>query len=257
MLAALKSNAASRKSSLPFVLLSALLLLVQVLLASSCSSGEPSRAAAQKMIAESADFKQPDVVEFVQGNISIGRNKGSVESKSESEPEAEAVQRRVASHYAAHPQMAVAARFELIEAQVKRTNEKPEPMTAASSYWFFDERYTVTEKGRRMWQELGLPASETSVPIAEKQLVEVTGVTKQGDAVLLVEYKWKWKPNRVGEALDSSTKEFNRLPEKTRNDLMAPEGLKTKNQTLSWSGEQEATAKFQKYDDGWRLVSAF
>jgi hypothetical protein len=257
MLANNKIFAAFQKSLFPLISLPALLLFVQMFIMASCSSGELSRAGAQKLIVESKDFKQPAVIEFIQGNAALGRSKGSIQSQSDNEPEPEAVERRIASHYAANPQMAVASHFGLIDTQVKRTNDKPEPLTVASSYWFFDERYTVTEKGKKIWEEIGFPANETAVPIAEKELTEVTGVTKQGDTVLLVEYKWKWKPNEIGEALDSSTEEFKRLPEKIRSDLLAPEGLKSKNQSMSWGGDQKATAKFQKYDEGWRIVSAF
>lgn len=248
---------AFQKTLSPPLLLLALFLFVQAIFTASCNSGDLTRAEAQKLIAESTEFKQPAVIEFIQGNIAVGRNKGSVQSRSDNEPEKEAVERRIASHYAANPQMAVAAEFGLIEAQVKRTNDTPEPLTVASSYWFFDERYVGSEKGRKIWEELGLPVNETAVPTAVKEMIEVTGITKQGDSVIQVEYKWKWKPNEIGRALDSSTEEFKRLPEKTRNDLQAPEGLKSKNQTLSWSGEQKATAKLQKYDDGWRIVSVF
>lgn len=233
-----------------------LLILLQTFWISSCSSGDLSRTQAQKMIIESDDFKKPAVIELIQGNFYVGRNKGAIESKSETEPEAEAVQRRIAAHYAANPQMEVAAHFGLVEAQVKRTNDKPDPRTAASSYWYFDERYFITEKGRKMWEALELPVNETSIPIGEKEFLEVTGITKQSDTTVQVDYKWQWKPNEIGRTLDSSTEEFNRLPEKIRNDLTAPEGMKSKNQTLTWSGEHQGKAIFQKYDDGWRLTSA-
>lgn len=256
MLVNLKVNAPLLKLSFPAFLLLVLFLFTQIFSTAACSSGELTRAQAQKLITDSKDFKQPAVIEFIQGNIAVGRNKGAVESKSDSEPETEAVERRIASHYAANPQMGVAAHFGLIEAQVKRTNDKPEPFTVASSYWFFDERYIVTEKARKMWEELAIPVNETAVPTAEKEMLEVTGITKQSDSIIQVDYSWKWKPNEIGKALDTSTEEFKRLPEKLKNDLLAPEELKSKNQTLSWSGKQNGTAKFQKYDDGWRIVSA-
>lgn len=240
-------------------LLTVLLTMTGLLLMSvSCSSDELNRSQAGKMISESKDFRQPSVIEYVQGGHAlVGRNHGAIESTSADEPEAEAVSRRINAHYAANPRMEVANHFGLIKAEVKRTNDKPEPRTSVSSFWYFDEQYFVTDKGRKMWEQLEVPVGETSAPIAEKEFIEVTGIAKQSDDTIQVDYKWRWKPNEIGRSLDTSTAEFNALPEKIKNDLLAPEGKASKNQTLSWAGEQQAKAKFQKYDDGWRLISAF
>jgi hypothetical protein len=135
------------KSKLPGLLF-ALMVIAQALLTISCSSGELSRSQAQKMIVESNDFKQPATLEYVQGNILIGRNKGAVVAKSDAEPEPKAIQRRIAEHYAANPQMAVADYFGLINAHLKRTNNEPDPVTAATSNWYFDEHYSINKKPR-------------------------------------------------------------------------------------------------------------
>ncbi len=236
------------------VFLFALLVIAQSLLIISCSSGELSRSQAQKMIVESNDFKQPATLEYVQGNILIGRNKGAVVAKSETEQEPEAIQRRIAEHYAANPQMAVADYFGLINAQLKRTNDKPDPVTVATNNWYFSEHYSITEKGRKMWQGVNLPVNEAAVPIAGKQLVEVTGITRQNEN-FQVEFTWKWSPNEVGKSLDSSTEEFTKLPEKIKQDLIAPGGLKSRNQTLSWQdGNRQGKATIRAYDDGLRLT---
>lgn len=240
-------------------LLSALIILTVFLAASaSCSSGDLSRSDAGKMISESNDFRQPSVIEFVQGGHAlVGRGQGAIESASPDEPEADAVSRRIAEHYAANPRMELAEHFRLIKAEIKRTNDKPDPRTSVSSFWYFNERYVVTDKGGKMWEDLKFPVNETSVPIAEKEFIEVTGITKQSDNTIEVEYEWRWNLNEIGRSLDSSSAEFKSLPEKIKSDLLAPGGMISKNQTLSWSGEQLAKAKFQKYDDGWRIVSAF
>jgi hypothetical protein len=225
---------------------------------SACSSGDLSRSQAQKMITESNDFRQPAVLELVQGNIVIGRNKGAVESKSATEPESEAVQRRIASHYALNPQMAVADYFGLIDARLKRTNDIPDPVTVATSNWYFDERYMITEKGKQMWQEANLPANETAVPIASRQFIEITGLASQSENIIQAEFTWKWVPNEIGKSLDAASEEFRKLPEKIKQDLIAPGGLKSRNQTISsWEGVKQGKAAFQKYDSGWRLVQVF
>lgn len=240
--------------------LSALLISIGLLFTTiSCSSGELNRSEAGKMISESNDFRQPSVVEFVQGGHAlVGRGQGAIESASPDEPETEAVRRRIAEHYAANPRMELADHFGLIKAEIKRTNDKPEPRTSVSSFWYFNERYAVTDKGKKMWEDLKLPVNETAVPSAEKEFIEVTGITKQSDNTVQVDYKWRWKPNEIGRSLDSSSAEFKALPEKIRSDLLAPPALYTsRDRTTSWTGEQQAKAKFQKYDDGWRVVSAF
>lgn len=241
-------------------LFSALLISVGLLFTTiSCSSGELNRSEAGKMISESNDFRQPSVIEFVQGGHAlVGRGQGAIESTSDDEPEAEAVSRRIVEHYTANPRMELADHFGLIKAEIKRTNDKPEPRTSVSNYWFFNERYVVTDKGRKMWEGLKLPVNETAVPIAEKEFIEVTGITKQNDNTVQVDYKWRWKPNEIGRSLDSSSEDFKALPEKIKSDLLAPPALYTsRDRTMSWTGEQQAKAKFQKYDDGWRVVSSF
>lgn len=246
----------SRQASLFFASLIAVGLVFMTI---SCSSGELNRSEAGKMISESNDFRQPAVIEFVQGGHAlVGRGQGAIESQSDDEPEAEAVRRRIAEHYTANPRMEVADNFGLIKAEIKRTNDKPDPRTSVSSFWYFNERYAATDKGRKMWEEVKLSVNETAVPIAEKEFIEVIGITKQNDNTVQVDYKWQWKPNEIGRSLDSSSAEFKVLPEKIRGDLLAPPALYTsRDRTMSWTGEQQAKAKFQKYDDGWRLVSAF
>ena len=249
-------NFFSRQASL----LSALLISIGLLFTTiSCSSDELNRSEAGKMLSESKDFRQPAVIEFVQGGHAlVGRGQGAIESTSADEPEAEAVSRRIAEHYAANPRMELADHFGLIKAEVKRTNDNPDPRTSVSSFWYFNERYVVTDKGKKMWEDLNLPVSETAVPIAEKEFIEVTGITKQNDNTIQVDYKWRWKPNEIGRSLDSSSAEFKALPEKTKSDLLAPPALYTsRDRTTSWTVEQQAKAKVQKYDDGWRVVSAF
>jgi hypothetical protein len=224
-------------------------------LMSACSSGDLSRSQAQKMITESNDFKQPAIIELVQGNIPLNKGKGLVVAKSATELESEAIQSRISSHYASNPQMAVADYFGLIDARLKRTNDVPDPVTAATSNWYFNERYTITDKAKEIWEEAKLPVNETAVPVAFKEFIEVTGLTKQNENTVLADFSYKWSPNEVGKSLDSLTEEFRRLPEKVRQDLIAPGGLKNRNQTLSWEGNRDGKATFQKYDDGWRLIS--
>lgn len=65
-----------------------------------------------------------------------------------------------------------------------------------------------------------------AIPVAKRELVEITGVSKQGN-VADVDFTWKWLPlNEVGAALYSSEVHY------------------------------KSTAGFRNYDDGWRIVGA-
>ena len=63
-----------------------------------------------------------------------------------------------------------------------------------------------------------------TIPVAKRQLIAVTGISKQGGSAV-VEFTWKWAPvNEVGAALYSTGEHF-------RSDV-----------------------GFRQYDDGWRIV---
>jgi hypothetical protein len=65
-----------------------------------------------------------------------------------------------------------------------------------------------------------------AIPVARRELLEITGVSKQGN-VADVDFTWKWLPlNEVGAALYSSELHY------------------------------KSTAGFRNYDDGWRIVAA-
>ncbi len=50
------------------------------------------------------------------------------------------------------------------------------------------------------------------VPLAERRLAEVSKVTMKTPTIAVVEYSWKWEPNKIGEMFDASgslVKSFN------------------------------------------------
>jgi len=70
----------------------------------------------------------------------------------------------------------------------------------------------------------GANKSSLSIPVAKRELVGVTGISKQG-SVADVEFSWKWVPlNEVGAALYSADVHY------------------------------QSTVGFRQYDDGWRIV---
>jgi hypothetical protein len=83
------------------------------------------------------------------------------------------------------------------------------------------------------FDSLGLVSSEVTVyrvVIAEKQLVEVTGVAMgEGDKTAQAEFTWRWAPTAYAKL-------SNEVPS---NELV------------------ECSAYFQLYDDGWRVVERY
>lgn len=65
-----------------------------------------------------------------------------------------------------------------------------------------------------------------SIPVARRTLVEITGISKQGN-IADVEFTWKWNPvNEIGAALYSSDVHY------------------------------QSVVGFREYDDGWRIVQS-
>ena len=87
---------------------------------------------------------------------------------------------------------------------------------------------TLTPTGVDTFRDL-IPSSQSSanyfaVPTARRQLLEVTGISKNGN-IADVDFTWKWSPaNEVGAVLYAGDAQFS------------------------------STVEMKRYDDGWRLV---
>jgi hypothetical protein len=70
----------------------------------------------------------------------------------------------------------------------------------------------LTPKGEEMLKAIaGVQESDGKnntktyiVPLAERKLVVVSGITKTGTGRALMEYSWQWQPNALGESFDAS-----------------------------------------------------
>jgi hypothetical protein len=124
----------------------------------------------------------------------------------------------------------------------------------------FDLDIRLTDAGRKLWQEAGAPVNEAAIPLAKRELLEVTGLTG-GDATQAAraeaEFTWQWVPTAAGRAMMRGTPEFARLPDRIRQQFDAP-GLTVfdigAHRPLELGGVHQANAQFQLYDDGWRLT---
>jgi hypothetical protein len=105
-------------------------------------------------------------------------------------------------------------------------NSAPCPATLTPPCW----DVLLTPSGVDAVRSL-IPASEAdkpsfSIPVATRQFVEVTGISKQGSAAD-VDFTWKWAPsNEIGAALYPGDLRYT------------------------------STVGFRDYDDGWRIVSS-
>jgi len=99
----------------------------------------------------------------------------------------------------------------------------------------------LTDKGKAasaMWQSR--PDAQPgwklwSVPIGERKLLEITGLTGAPDGSTLAEFTWRWMPNSLGGTLKGSVDQAQQFFERVRR----------------------GSAGCRRWDDGWRCKLAF
>lgn len=225
-----------------------------------CNSKELSRSQAQSLIEKSDNFKQPFALELMQGEVLQTYGKSMYILKSGVETPDQAAARRLKEYFERNPQLAVANHLGLVEVKIKTLNsEQPTPRyTDVEPKWRFEEDYLATDKAKVLWKEYDLQPTERSVPLAEKEIVEITGITKQGEDQAAAQFTWKYVPNEIGKAFDKSTSEFKSLPSELQQLLdgtLPPSDLvsRRENKTMAFSSIRQGQALFRRYDDGWRL----
>lgn len=159
-----------------------------------------------------------------------------------------------------YPQVAVVNHLGLVEVRVKAMDleESKRRFMDGGAYWHLDEKYLPTDKGKELWKEYNLPPTADTLPVAKKEITEITGITKQGEDAVQAQFTWKFVPNEVGKAFDTTTSEFNNLPANLQQllDGTLPGSdvvFKRNNQTMSFAAARQGQAMFRRYDDGWRL----
>ena len=248
-------------NNLVYTTLFLITVLVVTGLAAGCRSGELSRSEAEKLIRESGDFKTPFQIAYTESNLKY--NEGLLTVIADDETQEQAVARRISQYLELNPQIAVLNHFGLVVPQVVPREAKAPPRTAYSNivFWHFREKYTGSSKAAKYWQEAGFQTNEEAFPLAGRDFTEVTGITKQGENQATVEFRWVWKPNEVGKALDSTSAEFKSLPVELQQLLTGekiPVGeLQSRSWVIDWRTPVRGQAMFQKYDDGWRLAGIF
>jgi hypothetical protein len=237
-------------------------LLLPFIFLFSCGSRELSRSQAQNLIEQSKDYKQPFALELMQGETLQPYGKTLYVLDSGEETPDHAAARKIKEYYEKNPQIAVADHLGLVEARVKTLDPaQPKPRNSFQKpMWSFEEDYLASGKAKALWKEYDLPPPEKSVPLAGKKIIEITGITKQGEEQAVAQFSWKYAPNEAGRAFDASTDEFKALPNDLQRLLdgsLPPSALvsKRENKTMSFSAVRAGQAIFRRYDDGWRLES--
>lgn len=224
-----------------------------------CISRELSRSQAQKLIEASEQYKQPFTVSLMQGQMTSAYGDSLDVLESAEETPEQAAARKVKAYFELYPQIGVANQLGLVETQVK-AKEPSQPKRQYSwltPAWNFDEKYLPSDEARKLWKQYNLPPTADTVPLAGKELVEITGITKQDEQMATAQFTWKFSPNAAGKAYDPSTSEFKALPPRLQQLLQGtlPEKqqYRTEDKTMSFAAVRQGQATLRRYDDGWRL----
>jgi len=231
------------------------LILVTLINLATTACGQAkdlNRTKAQTLIVESTDFKQPAVLALKSPAESepFGLNKSSKSEKVE-----DAKVRNLQLFLSYYPRIAAAAHLGLATIDQELIREEKAVGVQVSAQWFFSVKTSTTEQGKKMWKEYGSPASDVAIPLARKEFVNITGITSPAENQALAEFTWKWNSNKAAHALQENTDDFKALPADIQQGLLGRTEGNRQNQTEIWDGERKGKALFQRYDDGWRLVS--
>ncbi|MCA1633226.1 MAG: hypothetical protein LC785_06040 [Acidobacteria bacterium] len=226
-----------------------LLGAVIVTCSAACGSNKLTRSSAATLIESSEAFRKPVTIsllpEYRQTLALIG------EGSRDMPKEEFALHRFLESH----ADLAALSHLGLVEFKVtgiQYPDSASSPVTITSS---------LTSKGSsaaRQWQQSG---EGWTIPIAKRELVEVTGLTGgEGESKQArVEYTWRWLPTEAGASFDVSGQAYQSLPASVRQNLGGAsfgDMLRAAGQRLPFdsSKSQKGEATLQLYDDGWRVA---
>jgi hypothetical protein len=232
-----------------FTLYLAFFGMALILCLTGCSSNKLTRSSATRIIESSEAFKNPVTItllpEYRQSLTLIG------EGSRDKPKEDFALQRFLESH----ADLAALNYVGLVDFKVtgiQYPDSASSPVTVTSS---------LTESGRsasRQWQQ---DSGGWTIPIAKRELVEVSGLTgDEGESKeARAEYTWKWQPTDAGAGFDISSQAHRSLPASIRQnfggasfgDMVRGVGQAT---LFDSSKTQKGTATLRLYDDGWRLA---
>jgi len=208
------------------------------------SSKELSRSRALSLLSEHSMFKKPSVLSMSEAE------KFPVPAESADEPEPK--ERAIELFFEDRPAMGVLRQLGLVEATAAAV-KRPEVLayTGRLTMWTFRITPRLTAKGKKAASEAN-GSGEEAIPLLRREIVEVTGLTKEGENRARAEFRWRSVPTPVGEAFDPTSRAFQSLPEKLRQRISQPNILGN-SLKLNFIETSKAVAYFQLYDDGWRV----
>jgi hypothetical protein len=213
--------------------------------------GQLNRSSARRMIDESERFKAPITTALKEDR------EFKIFPDSPDEPKQSVRERVLRMRLESDLVAAVLRQLGYVEVNVSVV-EPPRLMVKGASDrtpWVLNITPVLTEKGKKLAESYGLSGG-TEVPLARRELVEVTGISEK-DVQAAADFTWKTVPSEAGEAFDPSSNTFKSLPQELQAALKKGRGIGPFNRaaTRDWSQVYKATASFQKYDDGWRLTA--
>lgn len=237
-------------------------------LATACASlvGGFSRGAALSAIEQDSRFKSPATMSVDVGWLPNAR--GYAWKLSPDDTVEAAAIRAKADFMKRQPQLDVAEQLGYIKVLFENPklgendmNMPPKLWEQKLGTWEFDVRSEMTDKGRKLWQDLGFEVNEKSLPLAIRNNAEVTGVTDESQTLKRVEFKYKWNPTDLGAAFDERNPAFSKLPEQLQKTLQKPPvpdlfGGGGGN-LMDFTSPRGGVARFQKFDDGWRMFELY
>lgn len=224
------------------------LYVAAALCLTACGSKELNRSSAADVLEASDAFKSPVAITLqprYRQSLALGGVDGQTTPKEEV-----AVKR----FFESHPDLALLAYLELVEFKVSNVqypDSASSPVTIAAS---------LTNVGRSASSEWQQSGEGWAIPIARRELVEVTGLTGgEGEAkTAKVEYTWRWKPIGVGVSFDTSNSGYRELPESIKRSpggASFTDALRGVGRVTFFDGSktQKGAATLRLYDDGWRV----
>jgi hypothetical protein len=233
-----------------------MLLVIFSTLIIGCRSKDLDRSSAAELIRSAAEFKAPFTVQYATDDLKF--NDGLIEVASPDETKEQAAKRRIENYFELNPRLGLLNYFGLIDAQVTAREDKtPAPIYYSNpAMWHFAEKYTGSTKAERYWKEMNLPVGGENFPLAQREIIEITGVSSEGNNGI-AEFTYRWKANEIGRALDSTTAEYRALPQDLQKLISGekiPAGeIRGRDVRVDWNNPRRGKAVFTKFDDGWRV----
>lgn len=243
--------------------LTAKLILIVAVLAAACSSLNNGVTRTTAVTAIQADNRYMAAMALsVDVSGRFNNNGGATVYQTSADDTAETAVVRAKTVFAEHqPQIAIAEQL----GYIKLYFEKPEltqPQMGSRNYgtdlglWNFKTRGELTDKGKALWQDLKLAENDQSLPLAVRTGLEVTGIIDENSNNKRADFTYTWKPTELGEAFDSSSSTYAKLPKELQEALKSVQQnmfIGGKINPANFNASKAGMARFKKFDDGWRL----